>query len=78
MITELTPQVLMTSMALIIVVASLLTVLLCSFLLWRYRRAVTHAMAATSGFPFSANIHGRAEPSDLESLRSPQQEYRNP
>ena len=50
MIEELTPQILMMSMFLIIGVAPILTLLLCTLLLWRYRRAVKHAMEATVGF----------------------------
>ena len=50
MIEELTPQVLMTSMALLIVIGSLLTVLLSTLLLWKYRRAVKHAMVTAGSF----------------------------
>jgi len=50
MIEELTPQILMVSVFLIIVIAPILTLLLSALLLWRYRRAVTHAMARTGGF----------------------------
>jgi hypothetical protein len=50
MIEELTPQVLMTSMTLLIVIGSLLTVLLSALLLWKYRRAVNHAMITAGNF----------------------------
>lgn len=54
MIEELTPQVLMISMFLIIIAVPLLTLLLAALLLWRYRRAVTRAMATAGGFHAAA------------------------
>jgi len=54
MIEELTPQVLMISMLLIIITAPILTLLLAALLLWRYRRAVSRAMATVGGFHAAA------------------------
>jgi hypothetical protein len=50
MIEELTPQVLMIAMFLVIVVVPALTLLLSAVLLHHYRRAVARAMGAASGF----------------------------
>lgn len=50
MIEELTPQVLMSTMVLVIVVSSCLTLAISMLLLWLYRRAVARAMAETAGF----------------------------
>jgi hypothetical protein len=54
MIEELTPQVLMITMFLIIVTAPVITLLLAAFLLGRYRRAVARTMATAGGFPAAA------------------------
>ena len=66
MIEELTPQILMVSMLLIIVTAPILTLLLSVLLLWGYRRTVTRAMAASEGFCDSQVKGGTAEPSQLD------------
>lgn len=50
MIEELTPQILMSTMFLVNVVAPVLTLLLSLVMLRRYRRAVSRSMQATSGF----------------------------
>ena len=50
MIEELTPQVLMTSMFLIIITAPTVTLLISAVLLWKYRRAVAREMAVAAGF----------------------------
>jgi hypothetical protein len=50
MIEELTPQVLMISMYLIIITAPAVTLLISMLLLWKYRRAVAYEMAAAGGF----------------------------
>lgn len=50
MIEELTPQVLMASMALIILTAPVVTLVISLVLISRYRRAVAREMAATVGF----------------------------
>lgn len=49
MIEELTPQVLMTTLTLVILVSPSLTLVISALLMWRYRRAVARAMAAPSG-----------------------------
>lgn len=53
MIEELTPQVLMSSMLLLILTASILTLLLSAFLLWLYQRKVTTKMASMGGYDSS-------------------------
>ena len=50
MMEEFTPQVAASSLLLIIISAPMLTLLLSALLLWRYRRAVMRAMAATGDF----------------------------
>ena len=50
MIEELTPQVLMISMFLIIITAPTVTLLIAVLLLWKYRRAVAREMAVVGGF----------------------------
>ena len=62
MIEELTPQVLMISMLLIIVTAPVITLLCSVLLLWRYRRAVTDAMTMAGGFHATA---AQAQPAGL-------------
>ncbi len=49
MIEELTPAVLATSMAFILLCAPILTAVLSAFFLWRYRRAVVRAMSSPAG-----------------------------
>lgn len=58
MIAELTPQIVTTSLLLIILTAPTLTLLLSAVLLWRYRRAVTRAMHATAAFHPSLRARG--------------------
>lgn len=50
MIQEITPQVVTSSLVLIILVAPVLTLVLSALLLWRYRRAVLRAMNVTGEF----------------------------
>ncbi|MCB1880204.1 MAG: hypothetical protein KDI54_09135 [Gammaproteobacteria bacterium] len=50
MIEELTPQIMMVSMVLIILTTAVFTLILSVLLLWRYRRSVSRAMAAVTGF----------------------------
>jgi hypothetical protein len=50
MIQEITPQVVTSSLVLIILLASVLTLVLSALLLWRYRRAVLRAMNAAGEF----------------------------
>ena len=50
MIEELTPQVLMRSLVLILLLSPVLTTLLCLLCLWLYRRAVTRSMEAIAGY----------------------------
>ncbi len=73
MIEELTPQVLMSSMALIIVTVPILTLLLSVLLIWRYRRAVTRAMAVTGGFHASG---AEAQHTELPQSDNPKVEGR--
>lgn len=58
MIEELTPQVLMSAMVLVIVVSPCLTLAISMLLLWLYRRAVARAMAKTAGFDTTAAANG--------------------
>jgi hypothetical protein len=53
-IEELTPQVVGTSVLLVLLTAPVVTLALSILLLWAYRRAVTQAMAASGGFEASA------------------------
>ncbi|MBU4263695.1 MAG: hypothetical protein KKC76_17710 [Proteobacteria bacterium] len=57
MIEELTPQILMPTLFLVIVVVPILALLSSVVLLHRYRRAVARAMDATSGFRDSPTAH---------------------
>ncbi len=50
MIEQLTPKLFQLILLLLVCVASVLTLLVSAILLWRYRRAVTRHMAASSGF----------------------------
>jgi hypothetical protein len=50
MIEELTPQVLASSMVLVLLCAPVITALLSALFMWRYRRAVSRTMFAPSGF----------------------------
>jgi phosphate/sulfate permease len=54
MIEELTPQVLMSTMVLVIVVSPCLTLAISALLIWLYRRAVARSMAETAGFDTTA------------------------
>lgn len=69
MIEELTPQVLMISMFLIIMAAPLLTLLLCVVLLWMYRRIVTQAMAATGSYDGATEEGVSAGPPCVSTLK---------
>ena len=50
MLEEVTPEVVGSSLLLIIFVTPILTLLLSALLLWGYRRAVARAMAASTAF----------------------------
>lgn len=71
MIEELTPQILMSAMLLVNVLAPVLTLLLSAVMLRRYRRAVSRSMAATIGFDDDSSVqagsHRAFEPTDFPS-----------
>jgi len=60
MIEELTPQVMMIAMVLIIAISSIATLILSALLLWRYRRFVSRAMALQGGFKDQAETASAA------------------
>src|SRR5215510_3729601 len=60
MIEEITPQIVAFSLFLVTLVTPILTLLLSALLLWRYRRAVARAMAASAAFEASVPAMSRA------------------
>lgn len=66
MIEQLTPTLLSIILLLLVCVASVLTLLVSAILLWRYRRAITRHMDASSGFKAVAPL-AHSEPSALRA-----------
>jgi hypothetical protein len=80
MIEELTPQIIASSLLLIIVIAPILTLLLSTLLLWGYRRAVARAMGTAGEFeawaPGTPTEHAAPTPPPLAAVSDPTDLYR--